>query len=181
MEIRETQARITGPDVNHIKNVLRMKPGEKVRISDGEAFCYNCVIEAYTEADDGDEAAVLLKILSRDEDGTELPAEIVLFQGLPKGDKMELIIQKNVELGVTAIVPVAMKRCVVKLDEKKASGKVARWTAIAESAAKQSKRTVIPEVTMPLTYRQAMDKAASLDVILVPYENEEWKVIFLSY
>lgn len=172
-EIRETQARITGPDVNHIKNVLRMKPGEKVRISDGEALCYNCIIEAYTEADDREEAAVLLKILSRDEDGTELPAEIVLFQGLPKGDKMELIIQKNVELGIKSIVPVVTRRAVVKLDEKKAEAKRKRWNAISESAAKQSKRTVVPEVQPVMGFKEAIDSAADFDWKLFPYENAE--------
>ena len=105
-------------------------------------------------------------------EGTELPNKIYLFQGLPKSDKMELIIQKAVELGAYQIVPVAMKNCVVKLDAKKAENKVKRWQEIAKSAAKQSKRSLIPTVEMPLRYEDAISLAAQLDVVLVPYENE---------
>ncbi len=166
-EIGETTARIAGPDVNHIKNVLRMKPGDGLRISDGESLCYNCRIQAF------EEDAVLLSLLSRDEDGTELPAKIVLFQGLPKGDKMELVIQKNVELGVSRIVPVATRRSVVKLDAKKAEAKVRRWRAISESAAKQSKRTVVPEVSGVLSFKEAVDLGADFDCKLFPYEHAE--------
>lgn len=171
--IRENRAEITGPDVNHIKNVLRMKPGDKIRISDGEELCYNCVIEEFRESSEGENGAVLLKLLSRDEDGTELPAEIVLYQGLPKGDKMELVIQKNVELGIKAIVPVATRRAVVKLDKKKAEAKIRRWNAISESAAKQSKRTVIPEVRPVMTFKEAIDSASEFDCKFIPYENAE--------
>ncbi len=166
-EIGAETARITGPDVNHIRNVLRMKPGDGLRISDGKSLCYNCRLLAFEE--DG----VLLSLLSRDEDGTELPAKIVLFQGLPKGDKMELVIQKNVELGVFQIVPVAARRSVVKLDAKKAGAKVRRWNAISESAAKQSKRTVVPEVSPVLSFRDAVDAAADFDCKLFPYEHAE--------
>ena len=105
--------------------------------------------------------------------GTELQNRIVLFQGLPKADKMELIIQKAVELGAAEIVPVSMKNCVVKLDAKKAENKVKRWQQIAESAAKQSKRSLIPAVHEVLSYREAVAYAAECDVRLVPYENEQ--------
>ncbi len=168
-DIGETEGRITGSDVNHIKNVLRMKPGDKVRISDGEQICYNCMIEAFEEGTE----AVRVRLLSRDEDGTELPAQIVLFQGLPKGDKMELVIQKNVELGVFQIVPVATRRSVVKLDAKKAEAKVRRWNMISESAAKQSKRTVVPKVGPVMGFKEAVDFAADFDCKLFPYENAE--------
>ena len=104
--------------------------------------------------------------------GTELSNRIVLFQGLPKADKMELIIQKAVELGASEIIPVAMKNCVVKLDDKKAAAKVSRWQSIAESAAKQSKRTLIPTVQMPVSWKEALNLAKALDITLVPYENE---------
>ena len=107
-----------------------------------------------------------------DEKGTELPCKVVLFQGLPKSDKMELIIQKAVELGVSEVVPVAMKNCVMKLDEKKADKKIERWQNIAESAAKQSKRTIIPKISYPVKYKQALEMAKELDITLVPYENE---------
>lgn len=158
---------ILGSDVNHIKNVLRMKPGEHVRVSvsyNGRSFFG--VIDTITE----DEVTVVIE--REDEAGTELGNRIYLFQGLPKGDKMELIIQKAVELGVHEIIPVAMKNCIVKLDDKKAGKKTERWQAISESAAKQSKRTLIPEVQMPLTWKEAMKKAEELDVVLVPYECE---------
>ena len=104
------------------------------------------------------------------EAGTELPSRIYLFQGLPKSDKMELIIQKSVELGVFEVIPVAMKRCVMKLDDKKASSRIKRWNAISEAAAKQSKRGIIPEVKMPMSFKEAVKYASKLDVKLLPYE-----------
>ena len=136
-QVHSDSISITGGDVNHIKNVLRMKNGEKIRVSSKSGQAYFCHISSILDDE------VIAAIDSADETGTELDNHIVLYQGLPKGDKMELIIQKAVELGVSEIVPVAMKNCVVKLDEKKALKKLQRWQAIAESAAKQSKRTVI--------------------------------------
>lgn len=158
---------VTGEDVNHMKNVLRMKPGEKVRISNGSDEDYFCTIE---ELKDGQ---VLLHVDSRETSSIELPVQIYLFQGLPKSDKMEWIIQKAVELGVYAVVPVAMKRSVVKLDQKKAVSRVKRWNSIAESAAKQSGRMMIPQVQMPVTFAQAVEQADQMDYKLLPYENEE--------
>ena len=104
---------------------------------------------------------------------TELPSKIYLFQGLPKSDKMEFIVQKAVELGVFGIVPVATKRAVVKLDDKKAAKKVERWNSIAEGGAKQSGRNVIPEVTKVMSFKEAIAFAKELDVILIPYELAE--------
>ncbi len=156
---------IMGKDVNHIRNVLRMKSGERVRVSDTEGRDFYCEIcEIVSEQ-------IILHILEEAE-GTEPPVKITLFQGLPKGDKMELVIQKAVELGVSQIVPVAMRNCVVKLDEKKAKAKQARWQAIAESAAKQSKRSIIPSVEIPMGFGAAAEYAKNLDVRLVPYENQ---------
>ena len=166
-QISGEQVIITGEDVNHMKNVLRMKQGEKVRISNGTDEDYFCSIESL------ENDQVLLHIDSRETSSIELPVQITLFQGLPKGDKMELIIQKAVELGVYEIVPVAMKRCVVKLDSKKAQSKVKRWQAIAESAAKQSGRMLIPQVQMPMTFVQALEDAKEYEYHLLPYENEE--------
>lgn len=164
-QISEENIIITGPDVNHIKNVLRMKIGEKVLISDGNDREYICYL---TEIDDEE---VLASIEDIDGPTRELPIKVTLFQGLPKGDKMETVIQKMVELGVYEIVPVAMKRCIVKLDAKKAQAKVKRWNAISESAAKQSKRGIIPKVLEPLTFKQALLKAQEMDMVLVPYEE----------
>lgn len=166
LQVGTSEITIEGSDVNHIRNVLRMKNGEKVRISSRSGKNYYCSIKEITED------AVCAQILEEYAEETELPNKIYLFQGLPKSDKMELIIQKAVELGAYEIIPVAMKNCVVKLDEKKAQGKVARWQAIAESAAKQSKRSLIPRVLMPVSYKQAVEIAEKLDVRLVPYENE---------
>lgn len=156
---------IEGSDVNHIKNVLRMKQGEKVRISTSSGKNYFGTIA------DLSDAMVLVDILEECADDTELGNKIYLFQGLPKSDKMELIIQKAVELGAYEIIPVAMKNCVVKLEEKKAASKVSRWQEIAKSAAKQSKRSLIPTIQMPMSYMEALAKAKTLDVVLVPYEN----------
>lgn len=160
-------ATITGPDVNHIRNVLRMKPGEAVRISDGKGSCYDGTIDTL-QSDE-----IIVRLTGEKMESTELPVEVVLFQGLPKSDKMEWIIQKNTELGVGAIVPVATSRAVVKLDEKKADSKVKRWNGIAEAAAKQSKRTLIPEVRSVLSFKQALAESATFDVKLMPYENAE--------
>ena len=155
---------INGTDVNHIKNVLRMKCGEDVWISDGGDKEYHCQIEELGEDE------VLLHILYAQEPEYELPNKIYLFQGLPKADKMELIVQKAVELGAYSVVPVSTRRCVVKLDNKKAEKKVSRWQQIAESAAKQSKRMLVPEVHSVMTFKEALAYAKELDVLLIPYE-----------
>ncbi len=158
---------ITGGDVNHIKNVLRMRSGERIRISSASGESFFCEIaelgEDFVQADIVDENAP----------DTELASRIYLFQALPKGDRMDYVVQKAVELGVYEIIPVAMKYCVVKLDEKKALKKVSRWQAIAESAAKQAKRSMIPEVKPVMSYEEAVAHAGECDVRLVPYENEK--------
>lgn len=154
---------IIGADYNHIKNVLRMKIGDEFLVSENNVSNL-CRIESF----EGE--SVVAEIIEERFQDTSLPIKIYLFQGLPKSDKMELIIQKAVELGVDGIIPVEMNRCVVKLDDKKKKSKVERWQAIAESAAKQSKRTSIPEVFNVMTYKQALAKAAELDVFMVPYE-----------
>lgn len=164
-QIGKEYVTITGSDVNHIKNVLRMKAGEKIRISSGgkDYFCAIAEIgDDFVQADLLDEEAVR----------TELPSKIYLFQALPKGDRMETVIEKAVELGVYEIIPVAMKYCVVKLDEKKAANKIRRWQAIAESAAKQSKRSLIPQIHSVMSYQEALEYARQCDINLVPYENE---------
>lgn len=166
-QISEEYAVITGQDVNHIRNVLRMKPGEKVGIRDGISRNYVCELEEIGQEE------IRARILSTDEDNSELPARLYLFQGLPKSDKMELIIQKAVELGAYEIIPVATRRAVVKLDKKKEETKVKRWNTIAESAAKQSGRMLVPNVTGVMTFQEACDYAASFDINLIPYELAE--------
>ncbi len=153
--------------MNHIGSVLRMKAGEEILISCGDDWEYTCSISSISQEE------VLAEILDAQKPGKELPSRITLFQCLPKGDKMELIIQKAVELGVSEIIPVASRRCVVKLEGKRAASKVIRWNAIAESAAKQSKRMVIPKVGEILSYREALALAKTMDVQLIPYERAE--------
>ena len=167
-QIQGNRIVITGSDVNHIKNVLRMKAGDEIAVSNGmDGKAYRCGIEAFTE----DEIVCGLRFIK--EDGVELPSKIYLFQGLPKADKMELIIQKAVELGAFEVIPVAAKRCVVRLDEKKAASKISRWQGIAEAAAKQSKRAVIPKVHPVLSMKEAVAYAQNMDVKLIPYELAE--------
>lgn len=156
---------LTGKDCNHIKNVLRMQPGDTFLVSCGGKSSL-CALER------AEDACVEARVVQEDWRSTELPVQICLFQGLPKGDKMELIVQKAVELGAAEIVPVEMSRCVVKLDEKKKKQRTERWQAIAESAAKQSKRNVIPTVGEVLRYGELLERAKELDLFLLPYENE---------
>lgn len=158
---------ITGNDVNHIKNVLRMQVGEELNISNGvDGKEYRCAI-----AEIGEEIVCELRFIK--EDNVELPSKVYLFQGLPKSDKMELVIQKAVELGVFEVIPVAMSRCVMKLEPKKVAGKIARWQGIAEAAAKQSKRAIVPQIHEPMSFKQAIQYATELDVKLIPYEMAE--------
>ena len=164
----EDSITITGGDVNHIKNVLRMSVGDKICVINGQNNKeYYCEITAV-----GNDA-VDTRICEIRESDQELGNEIVLFQGLPKSDKMELIIQKAVELGVHTIVPVSTDRTVVKLDAKKEANKRKRWMSISESAAKQSGRLRIPEVTPVVSYREALEMAKKMDVRLIPYELAE--------
>ncbi len=167
-QIRGRRVVITGGDVNHIRNVLRMRPGEELSVFNGaDGREYRCGIEEIRE----EEVICSLRFIR--EEGVELPARVTLFQGLPKADKMEFIVQKAVELGVYAVVPVATRRAVVKLDEKKARVKTERWQAIAEAAAKQSRRAAVPRVGNVCTLKEALAQAAGMDVKLIPYELSE--------
>ncbi len=166
-EVSKDTARITGGDVNHIKNVLRMHPGEEIMILDGSGMEYRCEIETITDE-------VLARVLEAKKTEAELSVRLLLFQGLPKKDKMELIIQKAVELGVSEIIPVLTKRTVVKLeDKKKEQKKLERWQAIAEAAAKQSGRGIIPQVREAVKFTEAVKQAEELDDALIPYEQAE--------
>ena len=131
-QVKEGRIYIEGSDVNHMKNVLRMRSGEELMISDGNNLKYRCVIEGYEEEE------AVLGILESMQVDTELSSRIYLFQGLPKQDKMELIVQKAVELGVYQVIPVSTRRSVVKLDAKKAARKAGRWQEI---------RPLVPEGT----------------------------------
>lgn len=162
--------RITGSDVNHIGNVLRMKRGERVLLSTGEK---EDPVEYLCEIDEIRSEEVTARILDLMKNARELPSDLYLFQAIPKGDRFETVIEKSVELGVHQIIPVLSARTIVKLDEKRSEKKTVRWNALALSAAKQSKRSFIPEVAGPARWEEALKLAASLDRILVPYENAE--------
>ena len=161
--------RITGSDYNHIKNVLRLKKGEEVSVVlQGEDKEYRCEIEDFDEKTE----TVRLNLLFVKEGNVELPGRIYLFQGMPKGDKLELIIQKAVELGAFEIIPVDMKRSVVKLDEKKREKRIERYNAISEAAAKQAKRRIVPEVKAVMSFEQALSYCDKMGIEkrLLPYE-----------
>ena len=159
---------ITAEDVNHIKNVLRMKIGEEIAVSNGvDGREYRCEVAQLLP----DEVVCKLRFIK--ENDVELPAQVYLFQGLPKADKMELIIQKAVELGAYSVIPVATRRSIVKLDDKKAAAKQNRWQGIAEAAAKQSKRKIIPKIEKVMSFAEALEMAKELEVRLIPYELAE--------
>lgn len=172
-QIKDSRIYVNGADYNHVRNVIRLKHGDSVLISvknnlsgDLSSGNYMCELEDYTD----DEA--VFDITQENVADTELPCRVIIYQGLPKSDKLELIIQKAVELGAARIIPVAMKRSVVKLDDRKAAAKLSRWNAISESAAKQSKRSVIPQVGPVMNYKDALKQASGCDICFVPYENE---------
>lgn len=167
-QIRDNKIVIIGKDVNHIKNVLRMKRGDEISVSNGvDQKEYRGIIEEMKED------AVVCVLAFVKEDGVELPSKVYLYQGLPKADKMELIIQKAVELGAYEIIPVSTKRSVVKLDEKKSRGKIARWQAISEAAAKQSKRAIVPKISEVMNFKEALNDCRMKQVKMIPYELAE--------
>lgn len=157
---------ITGDDAHHIAFSLRMAVGDALTVCDMQKTEYACTIT------DIKPDLVLLRIDEVRENSTELPLEIVLYQSLPKGDKMDTIVQKAVELGVTTVIPVAGARCIVKLDEKNAQKKIARWQKIAEEAAKQCGRGIIPQIGMPISFAAAIEAGRKTDLPLFCYEGD---------
>ncbi|MCD7862724.1 MAG: 16S rRNA (uracil(1498)-N(3))-methyltransferase [Lachnospiraceae bacterium] len=166
-QIADGHAIITGSDYNHMKNVLRIRPGERfyIAVQAEPPRKYICTVDAYTEQ------SADCRVLSEAMETHELPCSITLYQGLPKADKLEWIIEKSVELGVDRIVPVAMERSVMKIDPKKADTKLNRWQNIAQAAAKQSKRDVIPNVCPVCSFPEALKQTDEAQVKLLPYEN----------
>lgn len=157
---------ISGADYNHIKNVLRMKECDTFLVSEN-GISNLCKIMAF------ENESVVARIIEKNYQSTELPVKIHLFQGLPKSDKLELIIQKTAELGVFSITPTEMNRSIVKIEDKKKKNKIERWQAISESAAKQSKRNIIPEIRNIVSFKEALKEASLYDLILVPFESEK--------
>lgn len=167
-QINENKIKLVGEDVKHITQVLRAKKGEKMLICNKEnGQSYLTTIE-HIDAD-----FVLCNIESKIETSTESKIEVSIFQGLPKADKMEYIIQKNTEIGVKKIIPVIMKRCIVKWDEKVAVKKIERWQKIIQSAAEQSKRDYIPKIEYPITIKELCQKISEFDLVLLAYEEEQ--------
>ncbi|MCI1931146.1 MAG: 16S rRNA (uracil(1498)-N(3))-methyltransferase [Clostridia bacterium] len=158
---------LTGDEARHLAVTMRVKTGDTITVCDGENTDYECII---TEVE---KDSVCAKIIECKRSDTEPETKITLFQGIPKSDKMEFIIQKCVEIGVCEIIPVATKRIVAKMeDEKKAAKKTERWQKIAESAAKQSGRGIIPKIGKPISFKEALEKISVFESALIPYENE---------
>lgn len=165
-QINNNKIQILGDDVNHIVNVLRMKKEDELQVCNqetGENY-ESRIIEIMKNS-------VECEIMEKLDYTTESNVNITLFQGIPKFEKMELIIQKNTEVGVKQIVPVMMERTIVKLDEKVASKKIERWQKIAEIAAKQSMRDIIPKIENVKKLKDIEN--LNYDIVLVAYENED--------
>lgn len=167
-QINEDIINITGTDVNHIANVLRLKIDDEIQVCNEEkGFNYNTrIIEINKEV-------VKCNIIEVRESKSEANVHINILQGLPKAEKMELIIQKCTELGVKEITPVEMERCIVKLDGKSEGKKIERWQKIAEVAAKQSGRDKIPKINNVINIKNVCNFLTNYDIVLVPYENEK--------
>lgn len=167
-QVKEEKIKIIGNDVNHIKNVLREKVGDKLTI------CNTCNRKDYVcEILKIDEEYIECEIKEELENNVESNIKVTIMQGLPKADKMELIIQKSVELGVYDITPVEMKRCVVKLNEKDKQKKIQRWQKIAEVAAKQCGRNIIPNINSVINIKNICNSIEEYDIVLIAYENEK--------
>ncbi len=167
-QINNNKIKIIGDDVNHIKNVLRQKSGDKITICDiSKEQDYLC------EIDKIEEKSIDCNIIEKLENNTESNVKVTIFQGLPKADKMELVIQKSVELGVYDITPLQMKRCVVKLNEKDKAKKIQRWKKISEVAAKQCGRNIIPKINNIVNVKEVCNLCNEYDIVLIAYENEK--------
>lgn len=164
--IKDDKVFIDGENVNHIINSLRCKIGEEIEISTGDGFDYLCKIEEISKD------LVIAKIIDCFGNESEPNVKITLYQGLPKAEKMELIIQKSIELGIDEIVPINTDRTIVKLAGKEEK-KLARWNKIAEAAAKQSRRGKVPKVRPVINFSQAIQQASKNDINIIPYEKEE--------
>ncbi len=168
--ILENKIIINNDDVLHIKKVLRASVGDELTLCDGKGINY------FTKISNIEDRQILCDILSSEKSNTEANIEVTIFQGIPKASKMDYIIQKTTELGVVNIVPCEMSRCVSKIENSKdAKKKVDRWQKIAEEAAKQSGRGIIPTVSEPVSFKNAVSMMNSYDLVFAPYECEEQK------
>ena len=156
---------VTGDDMHHLVRVVRIKKGETIRVSTTAGNNYLCSVSDILDKE-------LIVDVTEQVNSTELSNKIYLFQAIPKGDKMETIIEKTVELGVYEIIPVQMKNCIVKLDDKKKKNKLSRYQTVALTAAKQSKRSIVPQIHDVLSFKEAIEYASKLDLLLLPYESK---------
>ncbi len=167
-QVKDNKIIVIGEDVNHIKNVLRLNENDNIQICNrNTSKNYNCEICNLSEE------CISCKILNETESNSESNIFVDIFQGLPKSDKMELIIQKCVELGAFEITPIEMKRCVSKVDEKSKSKKNLRWQKISEVAAKQCGRDIIPKINEIINIKTICNFINDYDIVLVAYENEQ--------
>lgn len=174
-DISNDRVELSGEDVNHVRNVLRLKSGDGITLCDGLGKDYTAVIDRF------EAGKAVVSIINSFENKSEPPIDIILFQGIPKSDKMDLIIQKSVELGVKSIVPVVTERTVVKIENSgDAARKAARWQRISFEAAKQCDRGIIPQIGFPVGFGQALEMLKESDVSFISYENEK-EFSFKSY
>lgn len=166
-QIKKNTVTITGSDVNHISNVLRLEPGEELCVCDKDlGQSYQCKIEKVNRD------VVECKILHSVQESTEPITYIHVFQGLPKADKLEWIIEKCTEIGVKEITPVSMQRSIVKLTEKDKTKKLDRWRKLAEVASKQSGRDKILQVNPARNFKNVVENLQEYDIVIVAYEKE---------
>lgn len=171
-QIEENKIKIIGEDVNHIKNVLRLEIEDEICICNKETSkSYMCSIININNDE------IKCEVIEEIFESTEASTYIHIFQGLPKSDKFEFIIEKCTEIGVKEITPVTMKRSIVKLDEKDKSKKLIRWQKIAEVAAKQSKRDNILKVNNVINFQNIFEKVEDYDILLVAYEEEKERTL----
>ena len=167
-QISQNKIVILGNDVNHIKNVLRKRIDDEILICNKDDSCdYRCKIDNISDDE------IKCEILEKLDLDSEPITKVTIFQGLPKADKMELVIQKSVELGVFDITPVEIKRCVVKLNEKDKKKKIDRWQKISEVASKQSGRNIIPKINEVIKFKDICSLIENYDLVLVAYEKEK--------
>lgn len=169
--ITNEEITLEGDDLKHLSQVLRLRPGDTIHVFDGSGIEYEASIIS------SDKSRAIARINTSFQNKTEPETRVTLFQGIPKGEKMELIIQKGVELGVHSIVPVITSRTVVKLNKKDSEKKAERWTKISIEAAKQCRRAYVPQILEPISFDEALVKAEDFSAVLLLYENEGKKCL----
>lgn len=169
--ITNEEITLEGDDLKHLSQVLRLRPGDTIHVFDGSGIEYEASIIS------SDKSRAIARINTSFQNKTEPETRVTLFQGVPKGEKMELIIQKGVELGVHSIVPVITSRTVVKLNKKDSEKKAERWTKISIEAAKQCRRAYVPQILEPISFDEALVKAEDFSAVLLLYENEGKKCL----